>query len=411
MILKSLFNIFNEACDYKRLKLVFEFDRNELQNRLTWSSWGSLILNMSQGNIRQLEKIGQRSTTRFYVPNNNPIIINTIIELYLDVLSHFDDEELVKRILHKNCYFSKCGVYEYMFDRIIQDFYHKYNIPFNSNWDLKRMGVSPNEFSEFEDSLNLVISKLKYDENIDRQISPLNPQKWKKIFEEIKLSFEENNDIQLFVERVDKLAYLNELTGNIRLLYVLACRALASSDAFCAIKYYAKACEAYDTTLPPLIGKRIKSLLFPRSSDFERFEMAFHSKDISYYTNPEERTIEIDKVGLAKRLLKYKSTAYQLSEILDDNDGCDELFDFSEFKGSESKNAESRLFELFVANGYMLTYSQISTFANENGLMPNAMIDRINESHYETLDDCIIEEQDGKWILNKDYHAQISKQP
>ena len=257
--------------------------------------------------------------------------------------------------------------------------------------------------------LDKVISTLKYDENIEKEINSICRQRWKGKYEEIKLSFKENNDVRLFTEMIDKLIYLNELTDNIRFLFVLACRELADIDRTSAIKYYALACEAYDKAIPTLIGKRIKSLLFPRQSDFERFEAAFNSKDLSYYTHPESRTIKIDETILSQRLTKYEKTAATLSELLKDEEDSDNQLNISERGNRKPENEEDDLFELFILNDFILTDSQISAFANKKNLMLNAMIDRINEKHYEALDDCIIEEQDGKWILNKDYYEQIKQ--
>lgn len=299
--------------------------------------------------------------------------------------------------------------YEYIFDRITQIFYKKYSIPYKCNWDLAKGNIASYTFREFEEVLDRVFSELNYSEEIDRAVSPLWPQKWKNKFDVIKSNFEESGDEQSFIKQVDELAYINEFTFNIRQLFVYACKTLVNIDKKYAIKYYAMACEAYDTPIPTLIGKRIKSLLFPKSSDFERFVSAFNSKDLSFYTHPECRTIKIDKESLSDRLSKHEKTAAELSELLEDKEEFDNLIDFSEKEKTETENVENNLFELFVFNEFALTNSQINTFANDYGLMPNAIIDRINENHYETFDDCIIEEKDGKWILNKDYYKQIKQ--
>lgn len=407
----TLFDIFRDVCDYDRMKLVFENDRNNLLKKMTLSSWGYLVLNISHKNLKQLEKIGQRVSTRYYVQNNNPVIIKTLIELYLEVLNRFDDETFANNILQNNNYFylDKSNVYEYIFDRITQVFYQKYSIPYKCNWDLAKGDIASYTFREFEEVLERVFSELNYSEEIDRAVSPLWPQKWKNKFDVIKSNFEESGDKQSFIKQVDELAYINEFTINIRQLFVYACKTLANIDKMYAIKYYAMACEAYDTPIPTLIGKRIKSLLFPKSSDFERFVSAFNSKDLSFYTHPECRTIKIDKESLSDRLSKHEKTAAELSELLEDKEVFDNLIDFSEKEKTETENVENKLFELFVFNEFALTNSQINTFANDYGLMPNAIIDRINENHYETFDDCIIEEKDGKWILNKDYYKQIKQ--
>ena len=108
-------------------------------------------------------------------------------------------------------------------------------------------------------------------------------------------------------------------------------------------------------------------------------------------------------------MTKYEKTAATLSELLKDEEDSDNQLNISERGNRKPENEEDDLFELFILNDFILTDSQISAFANKKNLMLNAMIDRINEKHYETLDDCIIEEQDGKWILNKDYYEQIKQ--
>lgn len=410
-VLHSLFQIYQDAFDYDCIKLLFDYDEHLFTKvRLSWSVWGYFILNKTGNDIQQLEKLGQYNFIEDYIPSKCTFTIQNLIEIYLIVLSKIDDEAIC-RSLPSQFYHNEYAMYEGLMCKIAEKLFEKYDASYKARFrycSLDYNNIPKESLSEFELKLGEAISSLKYNENIEKEINSI-CHLWNKKIEKIKLAYKENKDVQLFTERIDRLIYLHELTDNIRILYVLACKELANINSASAIKYYALACEAYDTTIPTLIGKRIKSMLFPRQSDFERFEAAFNSKDLSYYTQPESRTIKIDETILSQRLTKYEKTAATLSELLKDEEDSDNQLNISERGNRKPENEEDDLFELFILNDFILADSQISAFANKKNLMLNAMIDRINEKHYEALDDCIIEEQDGKWILNKDYYEQIKQ--
>jgi hypothetical protein len=63
---------------------------------------------------------------------------------------------------------------------------------------------------------------------------------------------------------------------------------------------------------------------------------------------------------------------------------------------------------LFSKNNFSILQSEIEDFAKSKGVFKNQVIESINESCYEVLDDVLIEEEDDYYTIIPEYFQKIS---
>lgn len=119
------------------------------------------------------------------------------------------------------------------------------------------------------------------------------------------------------------------------------------------------------------------------------------------------KKVELDEGNLEAEREKFKNTVQALDVLLADDE--DDMNGENTFKSSSlpSSNWKKELFELFVQFDYSIDQEKLKLFARQNNMMTSLMIDSINDEYFELLDDCLIEEKEDGWIMNKDYYEQI----
>jgi hypothetical protein len=70
---------------------------------------------------------------------------------------------------------------------------------------------------------------------------------------------------------------------------------------------------------------------------------------------------------------------------------------------------QDALFCLFEQNNFVLNQKEIDTFARNNGVFRDSLIQQINETYYEMLDDVLIEDEGDNYTLNQAYYEQIKE--
>ena len=66
--------------------------------------------------------------------------------------------------------------------------------------------------------------------------------------------------------------------------------------------------------------------------------------------------------------------------------------------------------ELFRKSNLSLAQTELATFAKENGIFKNQLVESINDRCFEMLDDVLIEEEDDYYTINPGYFQLISAQ-
>ena len=63
--------------------------------------------------------------------------------------------------------------------------------------------------------------------------------------------------------------------------------------------------------------------------------------------------------------------------------------------------------ELFAKSNFSVPQNELEVFAKSKGVFKNQLIESINDTCYEFLDDLLIEEEDDYYTINTDYFQRI----
>lgn len=129
---------------------------------------------------------------------------------------------------------------------------------------------------------------------------------------------------------------------------------------------------------------------------------------ISELYTPVRRKIKLNVDSIQEAKAKQASVAKILGAYLDDEPIAEKHENTQpETVINTPANNQQELFDLFISNTFRLNQQEINIFVQSKGLFKDQFIESINEQYYETLDDLLIEEESGEYILNEEYYTQI----
>ena len=64
--------------------------------------------------------------------------------------------------------------------------------------------------------------------------------------------------------------------------------------------------------------------------------------------------------------------------------------------------------EFFTKSNFSVSQSELESFAKSKGVFKNQLIESINETCFDFLDDVLIEEEDDYYTINSNYFQRIS---
>ncbi|MDR1200612.1 MAG: hypothetical protein LBL58_03140 [Tannerellaceae bacterium] len=116
----------------------------------------------------------------------------------------------------------------------------------------------------------------------------------------------------------------------------------------------------------------------------------------------QRKKIKLDITSIREAAGKQARVADILSDLL-----ADESVDT--FKDSPVIDNKEALLQLFINKDYKLNKEEVDIFAQSKGIFTDQLIQRINEEHFDELDDVLIEEENKQYRLNKTYLQQIGE--
>lgn len=130
--------------------------------------------------------------------------------------------------------------------------------------------------------------------------------------------------------------------------------------------------------------------------------------EITELYTPVRRKIKLNVDSIQEAKAKQASVAKILEAYLDDEPIAETYENTQpEVIINTTGNNQQELFDLFMSNAFRLNQQEINIFVQSKGLFKDQFIESINEQYYETLDDLLIEEEGGEYILNEEYYQQI----
>lgn len=280
------------------------------------------------------------------------------------------------------------------------------------------------------------------DEATEIALNEQNTSRWKTAFEGIKTQYLNNS--ALFYENVLKLGALNKNNPSIENIFFEASKCIAKADREVALKCYIHYMY-YDLQSASIdnkqLTKTIQKNVFKSNEELRAFEEVISDliKDrnlkkalvaIPEVFKPRRKKIKLDASAITQVRQKDSATVEILDELLADEYEDESTSIVAKLnKDTELKltiapkneaiaetassiphglnPAQWGLLEVFAKNNFMVPAEDVENFARLQGLFKNSLIDSINETLYEHLDDSLIEEDDDSYIIQESYYQKI----
>ena len=289
-----------------------------------------------------------------------------------------------------------------------------------------------------------LISKITpTNEATEIELNSQTTSRWKIKFEELTTNFRSNSNT--FIEDIMELGKVNKKNPSIENIFFEASKFIAKYDKVASLKLYVHylyhdlKSETFDNKQ---LTKTIQKSLFKTNEQLHDFEQIVSKLikdkklDKALSAVPKIYEVKRKKIELDKRTIKavqkqHSGTVELLNEYLSDEfEDENNSIQSQEISGEEikieiiQKNEESHnsaflsklflnpihvsILELFSKNNFSILQSEIEDFAKSKGVFKNQVIESINESCYEVLDDVLIEEEDDYFTIIPEYFQKIS---
>jgi hypothetical protein len=294
--------------------------------------------------------------------------------------------------------------------------------------------------------LPVLISKVSIpDEATDIELYSQNTNRWKIKFEELTASY--NEKPKEFIDSIVALGKLNKKNPSIENIFFEASKFIAKYDKESALSLYVHylfhdlKSATFDNKQ---LTKTIQKSLFKTNEQLHDFEIIVSElikdkdlekalKNVSKVYEVKRKKIQLDTTSIKEVQQQHSGTVELLNEYLKD-DFEDEN---NSIKSQEINNEEIKIeitqkseetshsafvsdltfspihisaLELFSKSNFSIPQSELEIFAKSKGIFKNQLIESINETCYDFLDDVLIEEEDDYYTINTNYFQRISIQ-
>ncbi|MBK8682213.1 MAG: hypothetical protein IPN31_09975 [Bacteroidetes bacterium] len=275
-------------------------------------------------------------------------------------------------------------------------------------------------------------------------INNYNRSRYKEILEKIKVDFNEQN-INVFKQQIAELEKRNFENPFIENIYYEASKFISNVNNILALEYYVRYVY-YDLKSATFDNKQftktIQKSLFKTNEQLHDFEIIVSElikdknldkalKSVSKIYEIKRKKIHLDITSIKEVQQQHSTTVELLNEYLKD-DSEDEN---NSIKSQEISNEEIKIeitqkhddishsafvyelpftpihisaLELFSKSNFSVMQSELEQFAKSKGVFKNQLIESINETCYEFLDDVLIEEEEDYYTINPNYFQRIS---
>ena len=308
----------------------------------------------------------------------------------------------------------------------------------NSNINIELFN---NIISKVDDSINSLILKVnKPTKEVEIELNSHFTTRWRIRYDEII-----QNNPGRFVESIIELGNLNIKTPSIQNIYFDASKFICKSDKESSIQFYFYYLY-YDLKSPVIknkpLTKYMHTNLFSSKEQLANFErivselIKYKDLDKALKQIPEiykikRKKIELNRASIKEVIEQHSETVELLNEYLkDDIEDENTIIRSKEISNEEiqieiiQKNEEihksnfvselaftaihTTALELFVKSNFSIAQDEFEVFAKSKGVFKNQLIESINDTCYEFLDDVLIEEEEDFYTISTDYFQKIS---
>ncbi|MEZ7497966.1 tellurite resistance TerB C-terminal domain-containing protein [Flavobacterium sp. Arc3] len=298
--------------------------------------------------------------------------------------------------------------------------------------------------SKVTELLPLLISKVALpDEATEIELYSQNTNRWKIKFEELIANYNENSNE--FIDSIHSLVLLNEKNPSIENIFFEASKFISKYDKESALTFYVSYlyCDLESATFNnKQLTKTIQKKLFNTNEQLHTFEKIISElikdKDIdkalegvSNLYKVKRKKIKLNTSSIKEVQQQHSETVELLNEYLKDEFEDENII----VKSQEISNEEIQLeitkknekvhqyafvseisfttihaaaLQLFAKSNFSIPQEEFEVFAKSKGVFKNSLIESINDTCYEFLDDVLIEEEDDYYTININYFQKIS---
>jgi len=278
---------------------------------------------------------------------------------------------------------------------------------------------NPQLCDDIKAEANILISRIDW-ENGDLY---KNTDAWEVFYSHLSEAFRKEDVQSLY----DKICWLAEQNNGImakRKIYFDSYQHLVDIDREYSLRLYLYYLHASTEIKYRKLSVKNSKVLFRKPGEKERFEAI--CADILEHKDLEKALELFDRIHISQRkkialnIQAIKSAAEKQSKVAgvlgewlnDDEDKVivNEAPSETIVESPVSKplkNPKDALFQLFISNSYRINKEEVDIFARSHGLFTSQFVERINDEHFEQLDDVLIEEDEDYYILNEAYCRQI----
>ena len=300
--------------------------------------------------------------------------------------------------------------------------------------------------SKATELLPILISKVSPpDEATEIELYTINTNRWKINFEQLTTNYNDNS--QEFINSIISLGKLNKKNPSVENIFFEASKFIAKYDkeaSLCLYIHYLYHDLNSVTFDNKKHTKTIQKSLFKTNEELHDFEKIvselIKDKDLNKALKqiPQIYKVKRKKIQLNSDLIKevqqqHSGTIELLNEYLkDDFEDENNTIKSQEINSEEiqieiTKKSEevhqssfiseltfteihTTTLELFAKSNFSIPQNELEVFAKSKGVFKNQLIESINDTCYEFLDDVLIEEEEDYYTINTNYFQRISIQ-
>lgn len=291
--------------------------------------------------------------------------------------------------------------------------------------------------------LTLIPKVSKPDEATELELNSQTTSRWKIKFEDLITNFKSNSSD--FIKAIIELGNLNKKNPSIENIFFEASKFIAKFDKVASLilyvhyLYHDLKSATFDNKQ---LTKTIQKSLFKTNEQLHDFEQIvsdlIKDKNLEKALNAvpkiyevKRKKIQLDRTTIKEVQLQHSGTVELLNEYLrDEFEDENNSIQSQEISSDEIKIEITRkkeesnqsvflsklslnpthisVLELFSKSNFSMPQIEIEEFAKSKGVFKNQLIESINESCYEVLDDVLIEEEDDYYTIIPEYFQKIS---
>ncbi|HMQ85683.1 MAG TPA: tellurite resistance TerB C-terminal domain-containing protein [Saprospiraceae bacterium] len=339
------------------------------------------------------------------------------------------------------------NIFKYCENAVRESYGHKRKLNTDTNYtnEEAKSEFDSKIIAKVTELLPILVSKITPpDEATEIELNSQTTSRWKIKFEELTTNFKSNSSA--FIEDIIELGKLNKKNPSIENIFFEASKFIAKYDKVASLELYVHylyhdlKSATFDNKQ---LTKTIQKSLFKTNEQLHDFEQIvselIKDKNLDKALNAvpkiyevKRKKIRLDSTTIKEVQQQHSGTVELLNEYLrdefeDENNSIqsqeissDEIqieiiqkkeeFHQSIFLSELSFNPiHVSVLELFSKNNFSIPQSEIEEFTKSKGVFKNQVIESINESCYEVLDDILIEEEDDYYTIIPEYFQKISK--